>query len=161
MGAVDTYGGQAAVNAETLRQVAYNNGVRIGDKQLREWLVRVGAGEDISGFEQYVRNMAKSTFPGFEAEIDAGMNVRDIAEPYIQSMSDILELNPAQIDLFSPKIRRAIQDTDPESGKVQMKPLWQFERELRKDPRWLETKNARDTVMPTVHAVLQKWGVVS
>jgi len=32
VGAQDTYGGQAAINADTLRQLAYNNGVKIGDK---------------------------------------------------------------------------------------------------------------------------------
>jgi hypothetical protein len=160
MGSQDTYGGQAAVNAETLSQVAYNNGVRIGDKQLREWLVRIGAGEDISGFEDYVKNMAKSAFPGFERELDAGLNVRDLADPYIQQMADTLELNPGDIDLFDPTIRKTLQASD-DKGQIVLKPLWQFERELKDDERWLATDNARDTLMSTARGVLQKWGVAS
>lgn len=130
MGATHTYGGQAAVNAETLAKVALNNGVKIGEKQLRSWLVRIGAGESIAGFEDYVRNMAKTAFPGFEKELDAGMNIRDLADPYINQMADTLELNGEAIDLFDPTIRKALQ-TPGEDGKPRLKPLWQFEQELR------------------------------
>lgn len=160
MGSQDTYGGQAAVNAETLSQVAFNNGVKIGNKQLREWLVRIGAGEDISGFEDYVRRMAKGAFPGFEKELDAGMNIRDIADPYIQQMASTLELNGNDINLFDPTIRRALQAQD-ESGKVTIKPLWQFEKELRHDPRWEQTNGARKEVMGRAQNVLREFGLVS
>lgn len=153
-----TYGGQAAVNAQTLKEVALNNGVAIGDKQLRAWLVRIAAGEDISGFEAYVRNMAMQTYPGFEKELKAGMNVRDLADPYIQQMAKTLELNPEDVTLFDPTIRQALQ-TQTEDGKVAMKPIWKFEKELRKDPRWMKTDNARQDVMGKARSVLQDLGV--
>lgn len=158
MGAKDTWGGQAAVNADQLKQLAYNNGVRIGDKQLRDWLVRLGAGEDIAGFEAYIKNTAKGAFPGFEEQLDAGMNVRDIADPYMQQMASTLELSPDSIDLFDPTIRKALQTTDAD-GKITQKPMWQFEQELRKDTRWLNTTNARDSLLGTAHNVLNQWGV--
>lgn len=160
MGSQETYGGQAAVNAETLRALAHNNGVKIGDTQLRQWLVRIGAGEDISGFEQYVRNMAAGAFPGFEEQVKNGMNVRDLADPYIQQMAQTLELSPDSIDLFDPTIRKTLQATD-ETGKIAAKPLWQFERDLKKDPRWLQTNNARDTLDHTTRNILSQWGVLS
>ncbi len=161
MGSQDTYGGQAAVNAESLRALAQNNGVKIGDAQLRQWLVRIGAGEDIAGFEQYVRNMAKSAFPGFEKELDAGMNVRDLADPYVQQMAQTLELSPDSLDLFDPTIRKALQTTDPTTGKLVAKPIWQFEQDLKQDPRWLQTNNARETLDHTTRNILNMWGVVS
>jgi hypothetical protein len=160
MGAQDSYGGQAAVNADTLKQFAYNNGVRIGDKQLRDWVVRLGAGEDISGFEGYIRQTAKSAFPGYEQQLDAGMNVRDIADPYIQQMAHTLELSPDSIDLFDPTIRKALQAQNVD-GKITQVPLWQFEQQLRKDKRWLSTDQAEKSLMGTTHNILQKWGVVS
>lgn len=160
MGAQDTYGGQAAVNADQLKQYAYNNGVKIGDKQLRDWVVRIGAGEDIAGFQEYIKNTAKGAFPGYEQQLDAGMNVRDIADPYIQQMAHTLELSPDSIDLFDPTIRKTLQTTDAQ-GKLVQKPLWQFEREMKQDPRWLQTKNARQELDGIGHSILQKWGVVS
>ncbi len=161
MGANNTFGGQAAVNAQDLRTVALNNGVSLGDQTLTKWVQRIGAGEDISGFEAYVRNMAKSSFPGYETELDAGMNMRDIADPYVQQMAKTLEMDPTQIDLFDPTIRKALQATDPTTGKVTSQPLYEFEKQLRQDPRWLQTNNARDTLMSTTHNLLQQWGVVS
>lgn len=160
MGAQDTYGGQAAVNAEQLRQLAYNNGVRLGDKQLRDWLVRIGAGEDIAGFEDYVRNMAKGTFPGYDQQIDAGMNVRDIADPYIQQMAHTLELSPDSIDLFDPTIRKVLQAQN-QQGQIVQKPMWEFERDLKSDRRWLNTQNAKDELTGSTAALLRKWEVVS
>lgn len=160
MGAQDTYGGEAAVNAEQLRQLAYNNGVKIGDKQLRDWLVRIGAGESISGFEDYIRGTAKGAFPGYEQQIDAGMNVRDIADPYIQQMAHTLELSPDSIDLFDPTIRKVLQTVD-DKGQISAKPMWQFEQDLKQDRRWLNTQNAKDELTGTTAAILRKWEVVS
>jgi hypothetical protein len=39
--------------------------------------------------------------------------------------------------------------------------LWQFEQDLRKDPRWNFTKNAQDSLMNTTRKVLQDFGLVS
>lgn len=160
-GNAEAYGGQAAVNAQTLNELALANGVQIGDKQLREWLVRIGAGEDIATYEGYIRNLAKGAFPGYEEQLDAGMNIRDIADPYVQQMARTLELSPDSIDLFDPTIRKTLQAVDPATGKVTQKPLWQFERELRQDPRWMETKNAREDVMGKARGILQEFGLVS
>lgn len=154
------YGGQAAVNADTLQKLAYNNGVKIGKDQLNTWLQRMGAGEDISGFENYVQKMAMSAFPGFQKELTAGMSVRDLADPYIQSMAQTLELNSQDLDLFDPTIRQALNAKDAE-GKIGMKPLWQFETELRKDPRWFQTKNSQDTLNGIGHGLLQQFGLMT
>jgi len=76
-------------------------------------------------------------------------------------MAQTFELNPGDIDLFDPTIRKSLQASDPTTGKITMKPLWQFEQELKRDRRWLATDNARDTLMSTTRGVLQKWGLVS
>lgn len=161
MGSADTYGGQAAVNADTLKSLAYNNGIQLDDKTLRNWLVRIGAGEDIGGFQDYIRGMAKSAFPGYDAQIDAGQNVSDIASPYINAKAQILELDPSSIDLFDPTIRQALQTVDPATGKVTQQPLYQFERQVRQDPRWLQTDNAQASLASKAHNVLSSFGLVS
>lgn len=161
-GAVGTYGGQAAANADQLQQVAIQNGVKLSDPTLRQWLVRIGAGESIDGFESYVRGMAKSSFPGLPEsltkQLDAGMNLADIADPYKQTMAQVLELNPDSIDMFDPTIRKALQATGPD-GKPTSKPMWQFEQELKQDPRWMQTDNARDSLMTAGQQVLRDFGL--
>lgn len=51
------------------------------------------------------------------------MDVADLASPYMQSMGNILEVNPGELDLFNPTIRKALQATD-DKGQPTSKPLW-------------------------------------
>jgi len=99
-----------------------------------------------------------SSFPGLKDQIANGMSVRDAASPYLSGMSSILEVNPESVDLFDPTIRKALTSTDA-NGKSVLTPLWQFESQLKKDPRWLQTNNARDDLMSTTHGLLQSWGL--
>lgn len=159
-GAFGTFGGDAASNVDHLKSVARSYGVRISDKTLSSWAVRIAAGESIEGFDEYIKNMAKSAFPALQAQIDQGQTVEEIADPYRQQMASILELNPESIDLFDPTIQKALQYRDS-AGNPGLKPLWQSEQDLRKDPRWLMTDNARESLMGTTHSVLSTLGLVS
>jgi hypothetical protein len=40
-------------------------------------------------------------------------------------------------------------------------PLWQFEQELRQDPRWTYTNNAQEDLMGTARQILKNFGLVS
>ena len=83
----------------------------------------------------------------------------DLAAPYLQTMSQILELPAGSIDLFDKTVKGALQYKDPQSGQNSVKPLWQFENELRSDDRWKATKNAQDSMMQVAHQVLSDFGV--
>lgn len=107
-----------------------------------------------------IRQKAAALFPAFKDQIMAGQNVMDIASPYIQGMGTILEVNPGAIDLFDPTIKSALNYKDPKTGVTGAKPLWQYEVDLRKDPRWLQTSNAREGLMGVAHKVAQDMGVL-
>ena len=47
----------------------------------------------------------------FADQIAGGQTVEDIAEPYRQRMADLLELNPADVDLSDKKIQAALRDS--------------------------------------------------
>lgn len=157
-GAQGTYGGQAAADVAQLRSLAERNGVELSDPTLRSWVQRMAAGESIDGFEQYVREMASSAFPQFADRLQAGADLADIADPYRQQMARVLELNPEEITLQDPTIRKALQTVDAE-GKPMTKPLWAFERELKQDTRWRKTTNARDQLMDAGRQVLSDFGL--
>ena len=159
-GAQGTYGGQAAADVAQLRGLAASNGVKIGEQTLNGWVQRIAAGESIDGFEAYVGQMASSAFPQFADHIATGKTVKDVADPYINQMADTLELNPADIDLFDPTIRKALQGVDTD-GKPTVQPLWSFERGLKADARWRKTNNARDELMGAGQQVLRDFGLSS
>jgi hypothetical protein len=60
-------------------------------------------------------------------------------------------LNPNDIQLTDPALAKAI------SGEKTMT-SYEFQRELRKDPRWQYTNNAREDVSNKVLRVLQDFG---
>lgn len=151
--------GAAGQAAEALRGIAYANGVRYND----DWYVNaarnVASGQGtVEAWESEIRKQAASAFPVFAEQIKAGQNVSDIASPYQQTMGALLELNPNEIDLFDPTIRKALAGRDPKTGTPTAKSLWEFENDLRGDSRWLQTNNARDTTMATANAVLSAFG---
>lgn len=155
------YEGEAGDAEDQLRQYAYQMGVKLDDGALGGWLKGILNGsKTVNDYKGYLQQMALGAFPGLSEQIKGGMMVRDIASPYMDAMQRILEVNGGALDLFDPTIRKAMSMTDTTSGKQIMKPLWQFEEELRKDPRWLKTNNARQSLNSSGRDILKQFGMV-
>lgn len=112
--------------------------------------------EDI---EDEVRNLAASAFPGYADQIKAGISVDSLASAYKGAIASVLEKDPDSVTFEDPKLRAALQYVGPD-GKPAVKPLWQFERELRMTPEWELTNNARTTVDNLAYKVLNDWGLI-
>lgn len=152
------YRGAAASNADSLRQTAWRNGINLSGPTLDAWSQSIAAGENtVQYYQDTIRRQAKTLAPGYSSELDAGMDLYDVANAYIQSKAKILELNPADIDLFDKDVRAALSSKDSK-GNPTSKSLWQFEQELRQDPRWLKTQNAQDSSMSVGRQVLRDFG---
>jgi hypothetical protein len=74
-------------------------------------------------------------------------------------MASVLEKDADSITYDDPRLRAALQYVDA-NGKPSVKPLWQFERELRMTPEWELTNNARTTVDNLAYKVLSDMGLV-
>lgn len=151
--------GEAGDFANKMRTLAYQNGLQLDESWYQNYYAGILKGT--STLEQAardIRNQAAAKFSGFSEQILAGQNVMDIASPYMQSMGNILEVNSQGLNLFDPTIVEALNYRDDKGG-VGSKPLWKFENDLRKDPRWLATNNAREGMMSVAHKVAQDMGV--
>lgn len=143
-----------------MSSIAWANGVQLDQDWYRIYYQGILRGTTTEQqAQQDIRNRAAALFPGFTDQIMAGVNVSDLASPYLQGMSSILEINPADIDLFDPTIKSALNYKDKD-GVLGAKPLWQFEVDMRKDPRWVKTNNAREGLMGVAHKVAQDLGVL-
>lgn len=155
-----TLSGEGGQFQMALSELAYANGVELDREWYRIWykgIMRGNATQEQAMRD--IRNRAAAQFAGFKDQILAGQNVIDLASPYIQGMAQILEVAPGDIDLFSTEIKRALNYKD-KTGTLGSMPLWQFENEMRKDPRWLKTNNAREGLMTVAHQVGQQLGVM-
>lgn len=155
--------GQAATLENMIRGSANDYGVTISDSQVGKLLQGALNGtytED--SLQDYVRDMARSKYPGLAKYLEQGFTTRQVAEPYIQSYSNILEQNAETVQLNDPTIQKALQGlapNKPNQTDAQAMTLYEFERGLRKDPRWRKTKNARESMTNAALSVLQDWGI--
>jgi hypothetical protein len=160
-GKIDFAKGFAAEQLSTLKELAGSFGMQYDEGWYNTAATNVLTGkDDIETYKQYVKDQAKSKFPTLSAQLDQGFTVRQLASPYIQTMSNILEIDPNTIGLNDVYVNQALTGLN-DKGEPSTKPLWQFEQDLRKDPRWNFTKNAQDSLMGTARKVLQDFGLVS
>jgi hypothetical protein len=145
----------------TLKQMAYENGIQLSDSAALDYANKVGANQmDINTALDNIRTSAASAFPQFTDQIKAGTNLKTLADPYIQSMSNILEIPSSSIDLFDPTVRGALSYTGAD-GKPATKSLYDFEQTLRNDPRWNYTSNARKSLDSVGLQVLRNFGLAN
>lgn len=149
------YKGEALNTFRSLRDTAIANGLDL-DKafgtQVQDWVTAVNSGANIEEFKQRIRNVAKLGMPQNVATlIDQGVDLDTIYSPYKKAMASILELNPSTISLDDPVLRSAI-------GPDKEMTIYDFQRSLRKDPRWQYTNNAREEVSSAALKILQDFG---
>jgi len=153
------YGGQLAPIEEDLRSTALRNGVRISKDQLQKWMQNIVRGNSSQEqYQNFIRNQAAASFPTYAEQIRGGMDLADVASPYVQSMADILELNAGSIDLYDRTLRRALAHTNAKGDYVPMS-ISDFEDELRADPRWARTKQANEQARGYATAFAKMWGL--
>ena len=151
-------GGETGASVEALKTYANSFGVGYPQATIDQWSKDIFAGQ-LTTFDvqQRIRQDAASAFPAYADQIDKGISMDAIASAYKSSMANILERDPDSITFNDLRLRQALQYTV--DGKPAVKPLWQFEKELRSTPEWEYTNNARDTIDSLSMKVLREWGL--
>lgn len=152
--------GTSGSTEDDLRKTAANYGVSYSPEWYMQAAKSILEGKSTKEiWDQQIKDTAKSRYAAFANQIDEGLTPRQIASPYIQSMASILELDPNTITLNDPNLTKALTSVT-EEGKPNVTPLWQFERELKQDPRWRYTKNAQEELIGTGVQVLRDFGLM-
>lgn len=147
-----------------VKDTAASFGVQVGAQEIFSMSKKILEGAMApEGVDEYMKNLAKSRYRGLADDIDRGLTVREIASSYMQAQAQLLEIDPAQIDLATDRsLQKALQYVDPETGKPGgAMPLWAYEESLRKDSRWLQTDNARSQMVDVGSKVLRDMGLLS
>jgi hypothetical protein len=143
------------VGKADLLKTAVANGLDL-DKtfasQLPGWIKRIENGEDPEVFKQLIRQTAKIGLPDKVSKLlDQGLDLDAVYAPYRNTMASLLEINPDSISLNDALLRTAIQ------GDKEM-PIYDFQRQIRKDNRWQYTNNARNEASDVARTVLRDFG---
>jgi hypothetical protein len=148
-------GGAIGADLTTLRATARANGFDLDTQfgsNINDWLQRLARGESIETFKNTIRGAAKLGLPDKVASLlDQGLDIKDVYAPYRNVMASVLEVAPDSISLDDKTLRMAI-------GPEKEMSIYDFQRTLRKDPRWQYTNNAREEASTAVLGVLRDFG---
>lgn len=127
----------------------------------RNWLGKLMRGEDtIEGFQRAMLDFAKVKYPGLHDQLLGGMSLQQIADPYLATYSQVLEMPKTAINWYEdPLVQRALQFVGQgETQSAGSMPMYEFEKTLRQDPRWRQTTNAIDSTAALIQKIGTDWG---
>ena len=155
-------GGAAATGIANIKSTLADYGVAhlYSDAQIQDFQNKIEQGTlTLDSVTQMAKNNAKSAYGAFANQIDNGFSVKDIVSPYLNLYGKTLEVDPNATDISDPQFAQSLFTIDPKTGQQVAKPLWQYQVDLKKDPRWAYTDNARADLDSTGHQVLQNLGL--
>lgn len=152
-------GGVAGQAAREIKKEAHSLGVAVSEQSVLNnaaYLVRgVTSMEKI---QSSLRAQAAGLYPAFAEQINAGASMQDLAQPYVQTLAQELQLPETDINVFSPKIKAALNRMGPD-GKPSPMSLTDFTQFVRDEPGWRRTQAAGDKAMAIGHQVLADMGL--
>lgn len=166
-GADGGFGGQSADLISQMQKISQDYGVRSDTSQnIAQWTKDIQSGtKTIQQYQDLAKSSAISAYPGIRSMIEKGLTVADIAAPYISTYANLLEVDPNAVDFGSNTlIKKALQGTGTvvDAGGVPVQtPLWQFEAQVKQDPAWGYTKNAKREVDSVANRIGQDFGFLS
>lgn len=144
----------------SLRTFAWQYGV---DTQINsDWYTnamrRVAEGKaTLESLQAEIRDKAKSKYAPVADKIDQGQTTRDALGSYVASYASLLEVEDGDVDLNDPLLQKAWGGVD-DQGKPKAMSVYDFETEIRKDPRWRETGNGRRETISLAQGFLESLG---
>jgi hypothetical protein len=159
---VTGYGGAIIGETDSLKAYANSFGVTkyLNDQYWAQKSQDLFLGNaTVDDIQNEIKNIAASAFPMYADPIRNGVTVQSIASSYIGAKASILEKDPNSITIEDPDVRAALQAIGPD-GKPVIKPLWQFEREMRMRPEWELTNNARTTIDNLTYKAFSDMGLI-
>lgn len=157
-----TFNKEAAAQAKTYLADFYNdNGVAYTDAQLDKDANAIGWGDkSATDITNRVReSFLVKQYPEYADQIKAGHSIREIANPYIAMLSNVLEIPDQDIKVMDKRVQNALRSKNAD-GTVAPQTLNDFELSLRQDPRWAETNNGRSWLASTSTSILQTMGLM-
>jgi hypothetical protein len=154
------FGGTILTQMDELKKTARAYGLSYTDAKYNQWGADLFANRITDQeVEELIKTESASKYPAFADQIMKGVTVDALASAYKSSMATLLEIDADSIGYDDPTLNKALQYIGPD-GKPTSKPLWQFESDLRSDPRWQFTNNARDSIDSMQYKVMKDWGLM-
>lgn len=110
-----------------------------------------------TNLEQQLKEQAQILYPALKEKIDAGLSVRSIADPFISIYSKLMEENDLNVGLDNRFVKQALSNKN-EKGEYQIMDEDSFARQIRSTDEWLNTRNAKESMLGAADQVLKQFG---
>lgn len=124
-------------------------------------IMQAGGEGSLDSWKNKMINYAASKYAPFAERIRAGETPMAIARPYMQVVSEVLEIPETELTLREKLIERAMQGTMNEQGAAVGMTTWQVAQAARKDARWRTTNNARTAVGSLLTEIGTRFGKIA
>ncbi len=121
------------------------------------WIMRQGGQIDTTGWQSKMIDYATAFYAPFKEEIRGGKTVADLSKPITDRVAQLLEVNPANVSLTDPLVKKALTEWNPEGRAYSLR---EIEDATRRDARWKTTDNAKASAVAMVEQIASKFGFI-
>jgi hypothetical protein len=150
-----TGGGTIGSSVSTIRNAALSYGINLDKNYLntiQTSLLDMTDGRDTQYYLNEMRNQAMDLYKPFAESIKQGRTLYEITNNYRTKMSDLLEVDPENLS-WKDIMNKVI---DPTTGNARM--LSDFTKQVKQDPLWQYTKNAKETYSNMAVDLMKQFG---
>ena len=154
----EKFGGEYSAALDSLRDSSSKYGVQLTDEQIKQAAITaISNPGGVVAEQNKIKAIASRLYPALtDSIIKDGLTVQDILQPYINRKAQVLEIPANQISLNNAEGQQLASKVITEQGLL---PIYNYEKELRADPRWRFTKNANDEAATWVNTILKDFGI--
>jgi hypothetical protein len=105
------------------------------------------------------RNQAKSLYPSFATQLDAG-DLDSAVGTYKSIASQVLGVDPAKVDFTDDKFKKLLTYKDPDSGESRPMNSTEWGNYLRTLPEWKKTAEASNRYRTMIDTIDELFGKV-
>ena len=140
------------VTKQDILKLMRSNGLPVNNDQISSWSKSIQNGTSIDTIAKQIRQIAGAGLPdNIKNLLAQGIDLETVYSPYKSIMASTLELNPNDIQIDDPILRKAL-------GPDKELSIYDFQKIVKKDPRWQYTNNAQDQVGNVIDKVLTDFG---
>jgi len=107
------------------------------------------------------RSQAQAIYKPFAQQIANGASVAQLAQPYTSAAANLLEVDPSTINLGATTGTGSLVTKALQGDGTNAMSLDSFTTQVKQQPAWLNTMNAKSSVMDTANTLLRNFGLVT
>lgn len=150
--------GQMAANIASVKQMAAQYGLAVGDPQAQQYSLSMLDGKlTQQALQAMFINQAKGKYPTLAPQIDAGITPQQFFAQYQSEGAKLLDVPDAAIDIFNDPRFSDVLQVPGDKGPRPMT-ISEFQQKVRGLPEWKTTQNAQATAADVVDFLGKKMG---